>query len=198
MKLLIGTANENKVQEIILGLGDVPYKLISLSQLPSFKEEVKINETGKTYMENASAKAREYAKLFNMLTLAEDSGIEIDILDGKPGVYSKRFTQGTDKDRYEKILERLRMVPREKRTARYRCAIAIYNPKTDMLKRCEASCTGVIASVPKGKRGFGYDPIFYLPALDKTMAELTLKQKNLMSHRGRALARARVMLKEFV
>jgi XTP/dITP diphosphohydrolase len=130
-----------------------------------------------------------------MMTLADDSGLEVDALSGEPGVFSARYAgvDATDADRLNYLLAKIKNVPWEKRTARFRCVIAIALPN-GKIELCKGKCEGIITFEAKGTQGFGYDPIFYVPSFDKTMAELTFNEKNKISHRGIAAQKARKLL----
>ncbi len=171
-------------------LADLPYEVVSLADYPDAPE---VEETGVTFIENATIKAKAYAKFTGELTLADDSGLEVDALDGAPGVYSSRFAP-SDPERNAKLLDMMKDVPDEQRTARFRCAIAIAAPSGDV-RTCDGAVEGTIARERKGTNGFGYDPIFYVPELGKHMAELTADEKNAISHRGKALEKAKGLLK---
>lgn len=188
-QLLIATNNPGKAVEIknILSLINVNVKLISPEDI---KIESEVIENGKTFRENAILKAVTIGKKTGMLTLAEDSGLEVDALKGRPGVYSARYCKGSDKDRVDKLLKELSGVPNEKRTARFRAAVAVYNPLNKKIITFEGSSEGIILEKPKGNNGFGYDPVFFNTDLGKTNAQATLKEKNRVSHRGRALSKA--------
>jgi XTP/dITP diphosphohydrolase len=191
-KLLLATKNRAKAQEYLLLLQGPPLELTNLAEQGI---EVVVSETGKTLEQNATLKAQAYASLSNLLTLADDSGLEVDALGGEPGILSARYAgaDASDEDRIEQLLKRLDGVPWEKRKARFRCVIAIAAPG-GKVELCHGECQGVIALSPKGKNGFGYDPIFYLPEQGKTMAELSIEEKNEVSHRGEAAMRARQVL----
>ena len=157
-----------------------------------------VEEIGTTFAENAELKALAYAKITGMLTLSDDSGLEIDALGGAPGVYSARFAgAGTSyEERFRIILEQLRGLPMEQRTARFRCAITLAEP-SGYFRTVEGTIEGRIAEAPRGNHGFGYDPIFYVPELGKTFAESSSAQKNSISHRGRAARLAAALLKDW-
>jgi XTP/dITP diphosphohydrolase len=160
--------------------------------------DLDVEETGTTFRENAELKALAYARASGLLALSDDSGLEIDALNGAPGVYSARFA-GVDTpypERFKIILQQLQGLPIEKRTARYRAVITIAEP-TGYHRSVEGALEGVIAEAPRGENGFGYDPIFLVPSLGKTTAELTPEQKNQISHRGRAAQRAREVLRDW-
>ncbi|MGQ9455236.1 MAG: XTP/dITP diphosphatase [Armatimonadota bacterium] len=190
-KLLVATRNRGKVREILAVLSDLPMEIVTLQQYP---EAPDVEEAGATFLENAVAKAVAYARFSGLLSLADDSGLEVDALCGAPGVFSKRFGS-CDPERIAKILELMRDVPDEKRTARFRCVVAVASPD-GLVETCEATLEGFIARHPRGTNGFGYDPIMYVPELGKHVAELGLEEKNAISHRGKALIKARELLKE--
>jgi XTP/dITP diphosphohydrolase len=150
-----------------------------------------VEENHPNYEENARMKATAYAGASHIITLADDSGLEVDALGGEPGIRSARAAgeEASDKDRIEHLLSRLQDVPWEKRTACFKCVIAIAIPegKTEL---CHGVCQGLITFEPKGENGFGYDPVFYLTEFEKTMAEVSLEIKNQISHRGRAARKA--------
>jgi XTP/dITP diphosphohydrolase len=146
-------------------------------------------EVGDTFAENARLKAVSYAMAGGRLTLADDSGLEVDALDGRPGVHTARYGGDalTPEERYQLLLREMRHVPWELRTARFRCAIALAAPDGALLGESEGVCEGIIALEPAGSGGFGYDPVFYLPDRELTMAQLAPGEKKEISHRGRAL-----------
>ncbi len=193
-KLLIATRNPGKVAEYAEILSDLGYRLVSLKDVGITSE---VAETGNTYAENALLKARRYATASGLITLADDSGLEVDALAGAPGVYSARYAgpEASDEERYRKLLAQLEGVPDSQRTARFRCVIAIVWPDGREVV-VEGTCEGCIAHQPRGNYGFGYDPIFYLPKLGKTMAEIPPKVKNQISHRAQAARRAREWLSQ--
>ncbi|MSQ12795.1 MAG: XTP/dITP diphosphatase [Dehalococcoidia bacterium] len=194
--LLIATTNEGKVREFKQLLKDVPVRLVSLRDAHITQD---VEETGTTFEENASLKAVMYARLIGLWALAEDSGLEIDALSGEPGVYSRRYAgvDATDAERVQYLLSKLRNVPWECRGARFRSVIAIASP-VGVRRVVEGECRGTIALVPNGAEGFGYDPVFWLPELGRTVAELSLEEKNRVSHRSRSAAKAAEALRELV
>ncbi len=194
-KLLLASSNPGKIREYRLLLGDLGYQIVTLSEQGISKVTT---ESGNTYEQNAEMKAITYAKLSQLITLADDSGLEVDALHGKPGIHSARFAgkNATDADKVTKLLAMMDGIPWNKRTAHFKCIIAIATPE-GKLKLCQGECHGIIAFEAKGKNGFGYDPIFYLPKLAKTMAELPLEIKNQLSHRGQAAQKARNILNQF-
>jgi len=187
-KLLIATGNPGKIREYYQLFQDSPYPLTTLVDQGV---DIEVEETGETFEENARLKAVAYATQSQSLAVADDSGLEVDALGGEPGPLSARYAgeAASDQERIDFLLSRLQKVPWEKRSARFRCVIAIASPsgKTQL---CEGECRGYITFEPKGTQGFGYDPIFYLPELDKTMAELSMEEKNQVSHRSRAARKA--------
>jgi len=193
-KLLLATTNPAKLREYLLLLGDLPWRLVTPAE-----EGLKIvvDETGTTLEENAKLKASAYADQSQLLTLADDSGLEVDVLGGEPGPLSSRYAgQGaSDKEKMALLLSRLRGIPWERRSACFRCVIAIASPRGE-IELCGGECQGVISFQPRGEQGFGYDPIFYLPQRGKTMAELSVEEKNKLSHRGKAAEKACQLLRE--
>jgi XTP/dITP diphosphohydrolase len=189
MRLLIATTNVGKVREYQQLLTGLNFDLLGLEDLGI---DTDVDETGSTYEENAGLKARTYAELSGLLTLADDSGLEVDALNGRPGVHSARYATDSAA-RIQKLLKELDGLPDEKRTARFQCVIALAWPdgRTEMTM---GSCDGYIAHEPHGSNGFGYDPIFYLPEYSATMAELPEEVKNTLSHRARAAQQMRVIL----
>ena len=199
--LLIATRNPGKMREYRGLLRDAPFQLVSLDDL-GIPDEVE--ETGDTFAENARLKAGSYARLSGMLTLSDDSGLEVDALGGEPGVLSARYGGDpgfSDQDRVRLLLHNLEGVSWQKRTARFRCFTAIFRPpeRQDPPESMEVTCivgsvAGMIQYEPEGDEGFGYDPIFYLPSYSQTMAQLPLEEKNRISHRSDAARRAAAVL----
>lgn len=194
-RLLIASTNPHKLQEfreIFVGL---PYELVSPAELDV---QVTVEETGTTFAQNAVLKALAYADAAGILTLADDSGLEIDALGGEPGIYSARWA-GVETpyvERFRILAERLAGVPEQQRAARYRAAIALAQPAPHGLYDVvEGTMEGRIIAQPRGTGGFGYDPIFYVPELGKTVGELPSEQKHRISHRARAAAQARDTLR---
>ncbi|MCZ6535150.1 MAG: XTP/dITP diphosphatase [Chloroflexi bacterium] len=193
-KLLLATRNPGKARELAQLLGELPFKLISLEEA-GISETVE--ETGSTFEENAVIKAKAYVSLSGLLTLADDSGLEVDALGGRPGVLSARYgsPELSDEERLDLLLQELKDVPWEKRTARFRCVIALAWPSGEV-RTVEGIVEGVIQYKPEGFNGFGYDPIFHLPDRCCTTAQLPTTEKNLISHRGQAARAAEAILKE--
>ena len=193
-KLLLATKNPAKVREYFRLLEGIPYEIVTLADVSI--DQV-VDETEATLKENAALKAKAYASLSNLLTLSDDSGLEVDALGGEPGALSARFAGegASDKMRIDYLLAKLSGIPREQRTARFQCMIAIASLDGEVAL-CQGECQGIIAFEPKGDNGFGYDPIFYLTELGKTMAELSMDEKNAVSHRGLAVRKARRILEQ--
>jgi XTP/dITP diphosphohydrolase len=193
-KLLLATNNKGKAREYRSLLAGVPFELVTPDQLGL---DAEVEETGTTFEANATLKATTLAAQSGLLSLADDSGLEVDALDGEPGTLSARYAgeNASDADRVRYLLSKMQNVPEGKRQARFKCVIAIANPD-GKVELCSGECDGIITFAPKGDRGFGYDPIFYLPELGKTMAELPPEEKNRISHRGRAAMKAREVLKK--
>lgn len=192
-RLLVATGNPGKVLELAELLRGVPYTLVSLRDLGLPTE---IEEPADTFEGNAVIKAEAYARMSGLLTMADDSGLEVDALDGAPGVHSRRFAgdDATDEDRTALVLLRLADTPWERRTARYRCVLALSSPGEPTVT-CEGACSGIIEYGPRGDGGFGYDPVFFLPEYGRTVAELSLEEKNRVSHRARAALKAAEVLR---
>ncbi len=193
-KLLLATSNPGKIREFCFLLGDLGYQITTLSEQGISKFAT---ELGNSYAQNARSKATTYAKLSQLITIADDSGLEVDALNGEPGIHSARLAgkDATDMDKINILLTRLSSTPWELRTAHFKCVIAIATPE-GKLELCHGECHGMIAFEPKGESGFGYDPIFYLPEMGKTMAELPLEIKNQISHRAQAARKARQVLQQ--
>ena len=195
-RLLISTGNSGKMREYQSLLQNIPFELVSLRDLGITHE---VDETGDTFEQNALLKASEYADISGMLTLADDSGLEVDALHGEPGVRSARYggdSCTSDEGRVALLLKNLAGVAWEARTARFRCVIAIVAPAPDhphngtLLAQAEGSVAGMIQYEPQGDDGFGYDRVFYLPSYSKTIAQLPLDVKNKISHRANAASKA--------
>ncbi len=196
-KLLVATRNRGKMRELTALLAGAPFELVSLADAGVVED---VEETGETMEENAALKARTYARLSDMPTVADDSGLEVEALGGEPGVLSARYAGegATDAQRIAFLYERLRGVPEELWNARFRCVIAVvWTPGQALGRLSEApvelftgECHGRIVRPPRGSNGFGYDPAFLFPELDKTMAELSADEKNRLSHRSVAARKA--------
>lgn len=193
-KLLIATSNKDKVPGIISELSGVSLEVLCLSDV-ELPVGFDVKENAFTFEGNAIAKAIIYGEKTGLLTLADDSGLHVDALDGRPGVLSARYAPGTAENRNTKVLNELIDIPFEKRTARFVSVIAIYNPKTNEINTFEGTCEGVITFEATGENGFGYDPIFLSSDLKITFGQSTTEEKNSVSHRSRAMKKAVVYLK---
>ncbi len=192
-KILLATNNSGKVVELRELLRDMDLEILTPSQI---NLALDVEEDGINYRENAAKKARAFARAGGMLALADDSGLEVDVLSGAPGLYSARYSpkpNANDKDRRDYLLSALASKPRPW-MARFRATIAVASP-TGEVEYAEGECLGEIIGEERGTRGFGYDPIFLFPELGKTMSELTLEEKNQMSHRARAILAAKPILR---
>ncbi len=186
--LLIATTNPGKIREIQSLLSPLPVQLLTLLDL---YKQINVIEDGNTYLENALKKGQAYAALSGHITLADDSGLEVAVLDGKPGIQSARFSQkpnATDADRRAYLLQSLKNFPRPW-YARFVCTVVICFPNGEY-RSFEGVCNGEIIPEERGNNGFGYDPIFLIPEINQTMAELSMEQKNRISHRARAIQAA--------
>ncbi|KUO77920.1 MAG: non-canonical purine NTP pyrophosphatase [Desulfosporosinus sp. BRH_c37] len=193
MKILLATQNQGKVRELQELLVDEGIEVLSLLDIPDWED---VEENGVTFADNASLKAREAVRRTGLIALADDSGLEVDALNGAPGVYSARYA-GEPKDderNNDKLLHLLETIPEEKRTARFRCALVMVTPFGEEYLT-EGAVEGRILTGCRGADGFGYDPVFYLPEFARTMAELTLTEKNTLSHRAQAFRKVIPMLR---
>lgn len=183
-KLLVATGNKGKLKEIKEILKGV--EVLSLSDAGI---DCDVEETGTTFKENAYIKASEISRLSGFPVLADDSGLSVDALGGRPGVYSARFAgdNATDDDNVKKLLSLLSGVSKEKRSARFICAMCLIFPDGTKIEAEGSSCEGIILDEKRGENGFGYDPVFYAPEFNKTFAEMTMEEKNKVSHRKAAL-----------
>jgi len=191
-KLLLATNNKGKIVEIQALLADMDIELETPQSQGVFLD---VDESGQTYAENAELKGMAYTRATKLLTLADDSGLEVDALGGSPGIHSARYSPkmgATDADRRVYLLEKLQGKPRPW-SARFRCIIALVTPSFDV-HLAEGVCNGEIIPVERGQFGFGYDPIFFIPELRRTMAELGMAEKNQISHRARAVMDAKPLL----
>lgn len=195
-QVIFATTNQGKMKEIRMILADLPIEVLSLKEAGI---EVDIVEDGQTFEENAIIKAKKIMELTGNLTLADDSGLEVDYLDKAPGIYSARFlgedTPYAVKNQY--ILEQLEGIKKEQRTTRFVCAIAAAFPDGEVLTR-RGTIEGIIGYEEAGENGFGYDPIFYLPEYACTMAQISPERKNRISHRGKALKAMKEVLVGFL
>lgn len=193
-RMIFATGNENKMVEIREILGDLPLEILSMKQAGISAD---IEENGTSFEENALIKAREVCRLAGEMVLADDSGLEIDYLNGEPGIYSARYMgENTSyREKNKNLMERLEGVPDEKRTARFVCAIAAVFPDGKELV-VRGTVEGIIGYEERGENGFGYDPIFYLPKRGLTTAELPPEEKNSISHRGNALRKMKELMEK--
>lgn len=195
-ELLLATSNLGKLQEIQALLADMKVNFVTLEQIGI---TIKVGEIGETYADNAALKALAFAQASGLLTLADDSGLEVQALGGLPGIRSARFSpkpDATDADRRLYLLDRLQGHPRPW-LARFRCTVALATPNGE-LSFAEGDCPGEIIPIARGGGGFGYDPIFLLPALGRTMAELDIDEKNRLSHRAQAVRASRPVLTKLI
>lgn len=196
--LILATRNKGKIEEIKKIMEEFP-EIEVIGCEDGYVRAPEVEEDGQTFYENAYKKAMTLAKYTGKLTLADDSGLEVDALEGRPGVLSARFAgeEGNDQANNQKLLKLLEGVPEEKRTARFKCVIVLADWEGEVA-RAEGCCEGIILEEPRGANGFGYDPLFYLPQLGKTMAELSLEDKNQVSHRSRALSQMKELFREML
>ena len=194
--ILLATTNRGKLAEVRSLLADLPVRLVGLDNFPNVVEPV---EDSATFIGNATIKAQHYAALADCWSLADDSGLEVDALQGRPGVYSARFAGPAcdDTANNAKLVKELVSTPPGKRSARFRCALVVA-ARSGILATAEAAFEGLIVDEPRGENGFGYDPHFLIPSLGKTAAELTRDEKNQISHRGQALRLLRCKLEELL
>ena len=193
-ELLLATGNLHKAQELQALLAGTPYQLRTLKDFPHLELPP---ETGTTFQQNAAIKAEAAAAATGLLTLADDSGIEVDALDGAPGVYSARYAgeEKSDQANNQKLLKALAALPAAQRGAQFHCVVALAQPGKPT-RFCEGICRGQILDAPQGEGGFGYDPLFFLPQFGRSMAQLTPEEKNAVSHGGEALRKAILLLQE--
>jgi len=191
MRLLIATTNPGKVREYADLFTGLQFDLVNLADVGINND---VDETGATYKENALLKAREYATQSGLLTLADDSGLEVDALHGRPGVYSARYASDSPA-RIQKLLAEMKDVSNDQRRARFQCVIALAKPD-GRTETTQGSCEGWIAHEPRGINGFGFDPVFYMPEHHATMAELPESFKNTISHRAHAAQKMRLILEQ--
>lgn len=197
IQLLVATHNRGKLIEFAEMFSDLAIQWLSLDDMAITTD---VEETGLTFRENAILKATTYAQETGLLTLADDSGLEVDALDGAPGVYTARYGgKGlTHAERYRYLLRNISHVPQEQRTARFRAVIVVAAPDGEILAEADGVCEGMIATAPAGDGGFGYDPVFYLPDRKKTMAEVGTAVKHQISHRGQAVKKIAPRLREIL
>ena len=196
MHLLVATKNAGKVKELNALLADLPLKLRSLDEFPNI---VEAEENGVTFAENAVLKAQSYARQTGLETLADDSGLEVEALGGKPGVFSARYAgeNAGDAERIKKLLRELDETKDSERRARFVCAMAISNPEGEIKFLAEGACDGRISPAAKGTNGFGYDPVFVPEGYEQTFGELPDPIKRRISHRARAVKKIIQYLRAF-
>lgn len=204
-KILVATTNPGKMAELVALLGDLADQ-VHWKTLADFADLPAVVEDGSTFTRNAQKKALGYAKATGLLTIADDSGLVIDALGGQPGVRSARFADEAgknddrkqiDRENYEKVLSLMKDIPEGKRTARFVCHLCLADEK-QVLLQAEGTLEGVITEKPRGKNGFGYDPIFRVPTLKKTVAQLDAEQKNRISHRADAAGKFKTILRDYL
>ncbi len=188
-RIILATRNAGKIREIKDILSDIKFEILSMEEV-GIKEE--IEETGNTYSENALIKAMGISKILGEMVVADDSGLEVNALNNRPGVFSARYATGTEK-RIEKLLDEMQNIPFEKRRARFVCVVCLFMPNQEY-HFFDGRVDGLISIKPSGENGFGFDPVFYIPQFGKTMAELPNEIKNKISHRAIAFKR----LKDFL
>lgn len=200
MKILVATTNLSKLAELSAMLDS----RITFLNLTAFGDINEVEEDGATFAENARKKALGYAQQCGLWTIADDSGLVIDALGGAPGVMSARYSGSKNSDRgildhqnMNKVLGLLKDVPAQKRTARFVCSLCLASPKKALIE-AECAVEGIITESQIGHNGFGYDPIFFVPSLDKTFAQLTSEEKNVISHRGSAIKKLKPLLEELL
>ena len=193
--MIVATRNKGKIREIREAMKGLGLRIHTLSDFPVVPE---IKEDGESFAENALEKGRFYSRYFGKMTIADDSGLEVDGLNGLPGIYSARYAGGkaSGQENNRKLLREMEGLPISKRGARFKCVLAVVSPDGRKVI-AEGSCRGRIGFREKGKRGFGYDPLFVLPKYGKTMAELSLEEKNRVSHRGKALRKLKKIITNF-
>ena len=195
-RVIIATKNKGKAKEFQQMFAPYGYEVQTLLDLPHIED---VEETGVTFEENAILKAETVAQELGVLVIADDSGLSIDALDGRPGVYSARYAgeDKSDEGNMAKVLDELQSVEEADRTARFHCVLAIAGPEIET-QTVTGTCEGRILNEKRGDNGFGYDPIFFVPSLNKTMAQLTPEEKSSISHRGNALKQLRERISDFI
>ena len=194
-KILFASNNQGKIKEVKEILTTPNIEIVSPNQI--FDNKIEVDETGSTFKDNAFLKAKAMGDKSGLLTIADDSGLQVDALNGEPGIYSARYAE-TPQLCNQKVLEKLTNVNKEKRTARFMIALCIYDPKTKNHQTVTGSVEGRITFNPEGDGGFGYDPIFYSTKLKKTFAQATNKEKNTISHRKVALEKVKPIIQQMV
>jgi XTP/dITP diphosphohydrolase len=195
LEVIVATGNRGKLREIRSALKGLGFQIRGLMD---FADVPEMEENGRSFAENGLKKARFYSQFFGKLTIADDSGLEVDALGGKPGIYSARYAgiRASDQENRKKLLKELEGVPISRRGAGFKCVMAMVSPD-GREALTEGSCRGRIGFKEIGKKGFGYDPIFILTRHGKTMAQLSLEEKDRVSHRGKALRKLRKIITKF-
>lgn len=188
-KIVLATKNKNKLKEI-----NSLFKSLLDIEVVLPDDDFEVDETGLTFLENASLKASAAAKKMNLPALADDSGLCVDALDGRPGVYSSRYEKDDD-SRINKLLKEISLSDKKSRKAHFCCAMALSDKDGNIFFSAEGICEGEIIDTKKGSNGFGYDPVFFIPELNKTLAEIPMEEKNKISHRSKALSKVIDFLK---
>ena len=196
MDIVLATRNEGKVREFLKLLTGLDLNILSMNNFPDIGD---IEENGTTFEANALLKAKTVSLITGLTAIADDSGLEVDALNGRPGIYSARYAGETasDKENYMKLLDEMKDVPEGDRGAAFVCTIVVSTPSGESIKSV-GRCKGEIASEPEGEGGFGYDPIFYLPDSGCTMASISKEEKNNISHRGEAVKELKKILPAFL
>ncbi len=199
MKIVTATKNKGKISEILKKFRDLNISGIELLNLSQFPDLPEIIEDGSTFSENSLIKAKAVSAFTGLISIADDSGLSVDALNGRPGVYSARYggIGLDDKSRNILLLEEMKDIPPEKRNARFVCAITLFFPDGKSYS-VSGECHGIITFSPAGENGFGYDPVFFLPEFKRTMAELSIEEKNKISHRGKAIDSLADLLKKLI
>ncbi|OGZ95963.1 MAG: non-canonical purine NTP pyrophosphatase, RdgB/HAM1 family [Candidatus Sungbacteria bacterium RIFCSPHIGHO2_01_FULL_51_22] len=192
-KILLASRNTDKIQEVVAMLKGTDFELVTLDAFPDVPD---VGEPALTFEGNAIIKAMIVGRKTEMLTIADDSGIEVDALGGHPGVFSARYASGTNEDRCRKLLKEIANVPEGERGAQFHAVIALFDPVSEKIRTYEGIQRGRLLREFRGGNGFGYDPIFFSDEMGKTNAEMTQEEKNAVSHRGKALRKALEILRE--
>lgn len=195
-EIVAATKNKGKIAELRAAFSSLPVKILDLSQFGPIPEP---EETGSTFMENAVLKAKYYANMTHKACLADDSGLEVDALHGAPGVFSARYAglKGGDAECNAKLLHELKGVESGLRTARFKCVLAFIDENQSVILT-DGACEGLILNEARGQGGFGYDPLFYIPDINQTLAEVSIEKKNGLSHRGQAVRRMVAKLTQYM
>jgi len=195
-QIIIATKNKGKAKDFEALFNPLGYEVKTLHDVA---EDMEIEETGTTFEENALLKATSLANHLQSMVIADDSGLEIDVLNGRPGIYSARYAgeEKSDEANIDKVLKELEGIKESEKTARFVCAIAVASPNKEPFT-VRGTCEGIIGTERKGTNGFGYDPIFYVPSEHKMMAELTAEQKGAISHRGNAIKKLSFVLEDLI